>query len=230
MWNFDSKYSIGMIIVIDGPAGSGKSSTAKEVARRCGFRFLDSGAFYRAVTLVYLNHGGQKDLFFDALKSTELDFQYDNDQFRVFVDGEDVTYTIREQRISERVSEVAAMPDARTFVNRLLRDFVKSDNFIADGRDLGTVVFPEAEVKFFLTAGLEERVERRYREMKEQGLPANRPDIFNNLKRRDHLDSTRSEAPLRMADDAIPIDTTSVTFEEQVNMVIERIRNHTKSN
>lgn len=212
-----------MIIVIDGPAGSGKSSTAKAVAKQCGLHYLDSGAFYRAVTLIYLNVGCQKESFFDELEHTDLTIRYEDNVFKVFLNQQEVTRTIREQRVSDKVSEVAAMSHARSFVNTLLRDFVKSGNFIADGRDLGTVVFPDADFKFFLTADLQKRAKRRLLEMQQAGMDADFDDILQNLKERDMKDSTRAEAPLKKADDAISIDTSSVTFDEQVRMIVDRI-------
>lgn len=214
-----------MIVVIDGPAGSGKSSTAKAVAQRCGLHYLDSGAFYRAVTLIYLNSACQRNVFFDALEQADVQVSYNDGVFSVSVDGTDVTRTIREQFVSEKVSEVAAMPKARDFVNNLLRDFVKSGNFIADGRDLGTVVFPDADLKFYLTADIHKRATRRLLEMQQSGLEADLDEIVENLKSRDHLDSTRVVAPLRKADDAIEIDTSSVSFDEQVQRIVNRIRN-----
>lgn len=214
-----------MIVVIDGPAGSGKSSTAKAVAQRCGLHYLDSGAFYRAVTLIYLNNACQRDAFFDALELADVQVSYSDGVFSVAVDGADVTRTIREQFVSEKVSEVAAMPQARDFVNKLLRDFVKSGNFIADGRDLGTVVFPDADLKFYLTADIHKRASRRLLEMRHSGMDADLNEIVENLKSRDYLDSTREVAPLRKADDAIEIDTSSVSFDEQVQRIVDRIRN-----
>lgn len=214
-----------MIVVIDGPAGSGKSSTAKAVAKRCGLHYLDSGAFYRAVTLIYLNNACQRDAFFDALEHANVQVSYSNGVFSVAVNGADVTRTIREQFVSQKVSEVAAMPIAREFVNNLLREFVKSGDFIADGRDLGTVVFPDADHKFYLTADIHKRAARRLLEMQNTGLEADLNEIVENLKSRDHQDSTRDVAPLRKADDAIEIDTSSVSFDEQVQRIVDRIRN-----
>ncbi len=212
-----------MIVVIDGPAGSGKSSTAKAVAQRCGLHYLDSGAFYRAVTLVYLNNQCQREAFFDALEQVDMRVSYHDGHFSVSLNGTDVTRNIREQFVSEKVSEVAAMPKAREFVNKLLRDFVKSGNFIADGRDLGTVVFPDADHKFYLTADIQKRATRRLLEMQQHGMDADIDEIVSNLQSRDHLDSTREVAPLRKADNAIEIDTSSVSFDEQVQQIVDRI-------
>jgi CMP/dCMP kinase len=212
-----------MIVVIDGPAGSGKSSTAKAVAKACGLHYLDSGAFYRAITLIYIENEFKKNTFFESLKQANISFAFENNNFTVVLNGTDVTQQIRESKVSEHVSEVAAIPEAREFVNAYLRDFVKSGNFIADGRDLGTIVFPDARHKFFLVADLEQRAQRRMKEMLEDGQRANFDDVLNNLTQRDKKDTNREEAPLVKADDAIVIDTTSISFDEQVAMIVDRI-------
>lgn len=212
-----------MIVVIDGPSGSGKSSTAKAVAKACGLHYLDSGAFYRAITLIYIENEFKKNTFFESLKQANISFAFENNNFTVVLNGTDVTQQIRESKVSEHVSEVAAIPEAREFVNAYLRDFVKSGNFIADGRDLGTIVFPDARHKFFLVADLEQRAQRRMKEMLEDGQRANFEDVLNNLTQRDKTDTNREEAPLVKADDAIVIDTTSISFDEQVAMIVDRI-------
>lgn len=212
-----------MIIVIDGPAGSGKSSTAKAVAKRAGLHYLDSGAFYRAVTLVFIEHQCNAELFFDSLKTIDLSFRYERGVFRVFLEDSEVTDRIRTAEVSSKVSEVAAMEQARDFVNILLRKFVETGNFIADGRDLGTVVFPNADIKFFLVADLRERAKRRLVEMEQANLEADFDEILENLAHRDTKDSTRTIAPLRQAEDAIKIDTSSLSFDQQVEIIIDRI-------
>jgi cytidylate kinase len=212
-----------MIIVIDGPAGSGKSSTAKAVAKRAELHYLDSGAFYRVVTLVYIEHQCNVELFFDSLKTIDLSFRYERGVFRVFLEGLEVTDRIRTAEVSSKVSEVAAMEQARDFVNVLLRKFVETGNFIADGRDLGTVVFPNADIKFFLVADFHERAKRRLAEMEQSDLEADFDEILENLAHRDKKDSSRTIAPLRQAEDAIKIDTSSLSFDEQVNIIIDRI-------
>lgn len=213
-----------MIVVIDGPAGSGKSSTAKAVAQACGLHYLDSGAFYRAITLIYIRSGLKKDTFFESLNQAKISFVFENSNFTVFLNGENVTHKIREPEVSSHVSEVAAIPEAREFVNSYLREFVESGNFIADGRDLGTVVFPNAQFKFFLIADVDQRAQRRMKEMQENGQIAAFEDVLNNLKERDQKDSNRKEAPLVRAKDAVVIDTTSISFAEQVDFIVNRIR------
>lgn len=212
-----------MIIVIDGPAGSGKSSTARAVASKAGLHYLDSGAFYRAVTLIYLKENSDVGLFFDSLKKIDLSIRFENGVFRVFLDGEEVTDKIRNPEVSGKVSEVASMPEARDFVNKHLREFVKKGKFIADGRDLGTVVFPDADYKFFMVADISERAKRRFNEMRESNLEADFDEIIKNLRDRDQMDSNRAVAPLRKADDAIEIDTSKLEFEDQVKLIIDRI-------
>lgn len=213
-----------MIIVIDGPAGSGKSSTARAIAEQTGIQFLDSGAFYRAITLIYIDVNCDRAAFFDALKTYDVTFQFKNEIFHVFLNGNEVTELLREQRISEMVSEVATINEAREFVNTHLREVVKSGDFIADGRDLGTAVFPDADYKFYFVADIRERARRRFKEMTQAGLDADLNQIIANINERDHKDSSREIAPLRKADDAIEVDTGKMTLEEQVQFVIDQVR------
>lgn len=212
-----------MIVVIDGPAGSGKSSTARAVAHRLQIQFLDSGALYRVATLLYLNANRDYSTFIEQLKKSKISFYFKNQKFNVFLNGEEVTQAIREMKVSEYVSEVAAFPDVRAFVNDLMRNAVKQDVYIADGRDLGTAVFPDAELKFFMIADLETRARRRFEEIEQSGQPASMDEIKLNLSQRDQQDSTREADPLAKADDAILVDTSELTFDEQVTMICEHI-------
>lgn len=213
-----------MIIVIDGPAGSGKSSTARAVAERIGFTFLDSGAFYRALTLLYLQSDTNQTLFFDVMKSCSLHVEYDAGNFRVFLNDLEVTDKIRNKGVSENVSTVAAIPQVRTFVNEHLREFVKTGNYIADGRDLGTAVFPDADYKFYFDAGIKERAQRRLKEMLASGQVTDLSSVEENLRERDSIDSTREVAPLCKAEDAISVDTGKMTLEEQIQFVINTVK------
>jgi len=218
-----------MIIVIDGPAGSGKSSTARAIARKLGIQFLDSGALYRALTYVWIESGKVKmETFFDMLSDITMQTHYKDETFYVEVNSNDITDEIRKQQIAAHVSDVASVPEIRKFVNRYMRDLVKTDLFIADGRDLGTAVFPDAELKFYMDASIEERAQRRYKEMTDKDSSVTLEDVKENLEIRDHQDSTRSADPLVMAEDAILIDTTGKTFEEQTVEIIEIIRNRLK--
>lgn len=218
-----------MIIVIDGPAGSGKSSTARAIARRLGIQFLDSGALYRALTYFWLDSGKVPlEKFFDMLSDILLKTDYRNETFYVEVNGEDITEEIRKQRIAAHVSHIASIPEIRKFVNRYMRDLVKTDLFIADGRDLGTAVFPNAELKFYMDASVDERSRRRHKELAEKDSNITLKEVKENLSKRDHLDSNRSTDPLEMAKDAILIDTTGKTFEEQTTEIIKIIRSRIK--
>jgi CMP/dCMP kinase len=212
-----------MIVVIDGPAGSGKSSTARAVASRTGLNFLDSGAFYRAVTMIYLNCNSDEELFFDVLRTKPLRFEFSNGEFNVYLEGKDVSKDIRKQAITNRVSEVAAISEVRDYVNQELREFVQQADFIADGRDLGTVVFPHADFKFFFVADVRLRAQRRYEEMLACGHDADLQAIYENLLLRDMQDSSRDTAPLRKADDAVEVDTGLYSLEEQIQLVINHI-------
>lgn len=218
-----------MIIVIDGPAGSGKSSTARAIARRLGIQFLDSGALYRALTYVWLDSGKVPlEKFFDMLSDILLKTDYRNETFYVEVNGKDITEEIRKQRIAALVSHIASIPEIRKFVNRYMRDLVKTDLFIADGRDLGTAVFPNAELKFYMDASVDERSRRRHKELAEKDSNITLKEVKENLSKRDHLDSNRSADPLEMAKDAILIDTTGKSFEEQTTEIIKIIRSRIK--
>lgn len=218
-----------MIIVIDGPAGSGKSSTARTIARELGIQFLDSGALYRALTYVWLESGKVKmETFFDMLSDITLKTRYIDEKFYVEVNSNDITDEIRKQYVANHVSEVASVPEIRKFVNRYMRNLVKTDLFIADGRDLGTAVFPNAELKFYMDASIEERSQRRYKEMMDKDSTITLKDVEENLANRDYQDKNRGTDPLEMAEDAILIDTTGLTFEEQTSEIIEIIRNRLK--
>ncbi|MEX0995073.1 MAG: (d)CMP kinase [Balneolaceae bacterium] len=208
-----------MIIVIDGLSGSGKSSTAKAVAEKLGMQYLDSGALYRAVTYIWLEEEADEKLFLEKLFTKDIRFTYQDHQFHVWVDGEEVTGKIRTGRVSDHVSKVASISEVRNYVNDLMRKAVREDSYIADGRDLGSVVFPDADLKFFMKASIDVRARRRHAEMSAGGENISLSEVEKNLNQRDHLDSTREIDPLRKPADAIEIDTSGVTFEEQVSMI-----------
>lgn len=213
-----------MIVVIDGPAGSGKSSTARAIAEQLKIQFLDSGALYRVATLVYLESLDNGASFFDRLKESDISFYFKNKNFHSFLNGEEVSDEIREMKVSNAVSKVASDPMVRSHINKLMRAEVETGVYIADGRDLGTAVFPDAELKFFMVADLHERAKRRLAEMEAQGLDASLEEIKSNLESRDNADSNRASDPLKQADDAILINTSELSFEEQVSQIAERIR------
>lgn len=214
-----------MIIVIDGPAGSGKSSTARAVADRLDIQYLDSGALYRTLTVIYLESGKDEKTFFELLNEKSIAFHYEDNTFHVMIDKEDVTAQIRSMEVSNKVSTVAAMPESRKCVNKLMRRAIRQDVWIAEGRDLGTAVFPDAELKFFMVADIETRVDRRYKEMKSKGAEISREKVRQNVIERDQKDSQRDTDPLKKADDAIEVDTTDMDFEQQVNFICSIITN-----
>jgi CMP/dCMP kinase len=218
-----------MIIVIDGPAGSGKSSSARAIANRLNIQFLDSGALYRAVTWYWVQ--SQKpdfETFFKNLPETELETEYRDQTFFVSVNNKDITAEIRKHNVAKHVSKIASHPKIREFVNNYMRELVKEDVYVADGRDLGTAVFPDAELKFYMEASIKERAMRRFKELQQSDPGVTLQQVKENLEQRDHSDQTRAADPLKKADDAIVIDTTGKTFEEQIEEMIKIIEEQLK--
>lgn len=219
----------GIVVAIDGPAGSGKSSTAKAVARRLGYRHLDSGAFYRAITLAALRAGIDPERW-EALTHAELDGlgvrgRAEGQGYALSIGGEDAGEAIRGAAVNAHVSRMAAVPAVRHWLMAALREAGAGGGLVADGRDIGTVVFPGAELKAFLVADPEERARRRLRE---RGEAAPDPEQVRaeaaRLLGRDAIDSGRAAAPLRQAEDAVVVDTTHLTFEEQVDRIVRLAR------
>lgn len=208
-----------MVIVIDGPAGSGKSSTAKVIAGKLGLIYIDSGAIYRIATMLY-NSSSSEEEFFEIFDRAKIQFDYHEGKTSVFVDGRDVSKEIRTREVDANVSQVATNPRVRNVVNAFLRNYTKNGSFIGDGRDLGTEVFPEADVKIFMVASLKARALRRF---KEQNENATLQEIEDNLAQRDEIDSNRSIAPLKKANDALVVDTSDCSFDEQVEKIIDVI-------
>ena len=215
-----------MIIAIDGPAGSGKSTIAKLVALELGFEYLDTGAMYRMVTLLLVN----KKISLEDIRSIEKELKnmkIDILNNRFFLNNVDVTDEIRTPIVSENVSKVAKIKEIRYKMVELQREISKSKNTILDGRDIGTVVFPNAEIKIYLIADEVERAKRRYSELKNNS-EISFEDVLKNIIERDRIDSTRVESPLKKAEDAIEIDTTGNTIEEvkeKILLVIEEYKN-----
>lgn len=218
-----------MIIVIDGPSGSGKSSTAKAVAQKLGVQYLDSGALYRAVAWMLMKNSISEEEFPEFLSTKEIRFEYKNGNFYVFVDDVDLTKKIRSAEISDNVSYYASNEAIRKFVNSLMRRAVQDRWYIADGRDLGTAVFPDAEVKFFMDAPLNIRAERRLKEQLDAGDEATLAGVKKNLADRDRMDSKRDADPLRQAPDAFVINTGDKTFEQQVQEICSLVKEHCPS-
>ena len=206
-------------IAIDGPAGAGKSSIAKILAKRMGYIYVDTGALYRAVGYFVVSRNistTNPDAVVACLDSVDVQMKYVDGQQRVFTNGEDVTDKIRTAEISMAASNVSAIPKVREFLFDLQQDIAKNNNVVMDGRDIGTVVLPNADVKIFLTASPEERAKRRYKELIEKGQSAVFEEVLADVITRDHNDSTRATAPLKQADDAVLIDTSDLDFEQSV--------------
>jgi cytidylate kinase len=213
-----------MIVVIDGPAGSGKSSTARAVARRVGIEFLDSGAIYRTAAVLFLNADRNEETFIENLTHADISFQYESGVFHTYIDREEVTSRIRSSDVNEVVSEVAAKPEVRDHVNALMHSVITERDFIAEERDLGTVVFPDAALKFFMVADLETRAKRRFKELQDSNGSVTLAEVKQNLAQRDQADANRDTAPLTKADDAIEVDTTDMDFDQQVSFIADRVR------
>lgn len=213
----------GFVVAIDGPAASGKSTTARMAAERLGFLYLDTGAMYRAVTWKALDEGMDPDdaaSLEDLVARIRLDLVADPSGGRVLVDGEDVTERIREPRISREVSRVSRASAVRRAMVAAQRAIGERGAVVVEGRDIGTVVFPGAAVKIYLAASIDERARRRREELRSAGLDQDFEELREEIRRRDELDSGRQDSPLRQAEDAVRIDTTGLTVEEQVERVV----------
>jgi len=217
-----------MIVAIDGPAASGKSTTARKLAEVLKFTHLDTGAMYRAVTLHFLNH--QVDLtdpsqIYYHLNQIQIEFTPDR---RILLNKKDVTEEIRTPQVDQKVSEVSALPEVRERMVELQRNIARDNDVVVEGRDIGTRVFPNADFKFYMVADPQERARRRYRELVQRGINCNLDEILEELKQRDILDSTRKHSPLKQAEDALVIDTTRLTPDEQVEKIVKTINQKTK--
>ncbi len=212
------------IITIDGPAGSGKSTISRLLAKKIGFIYLDTGAMYRAVALEANRREVKSDDGMglgDLCRSLELRFDVDEDPPRLFLDNEDISQAIRQPDIDMAASTVSAVKEVRQAMTDLQRKMAKGVNLVAEGRDMGTVVFPGAEQKYFLTASVKERSERRYKERLGRGETISRESVEEDLKKRDHQDETRELAPLRPAEDATIIDSTGLSVEQVVEKIVD---------
>lgn len=216
-----------LIIAIDGPAGSGKSTTAKLVAERLGYLFLDTGAMYRAVTLKVLR--AQIDLHNEAQIATlaqaaEIVLSQVQNSHRIHLNQEDVTDAIRSPEVTRNVSLVSSLASVRQVLVEKQKQLARDRGIVAEGRDMGTVVFPGADLKIFLVATLAERVQRRKLELERMGLNIDVEQLTKDIQHRDELDSQRAVSPLKKADDAIELDTTQLTIEEQVDFIVRKAR------
>lgn len=214
-----------MIIALDGPAGSGKSSTAKAVARRLGIVHLDTGAMYRAVTLKCLR---ERIAYTDTvalaelMKRTGIRFSGSPPETKVWMDGEEVTTAVRSDEVTRNVSDYCAPLVVRQALVEQQRRIGGEQSCVCEGRDIGTVVFPQADLKFFMTASVRERAERRQKDFVALGVHKSLAELESEIEERDRKDSTRANSPLRKARDAEEVDTTDMTLEEQVNYIVRR--------
>ena len=216
-----------MIVAIDGPAASGKSTSAKLLAKELGFLYLDTGAMYRCVSWAIIKD--EIDLSNDRqllnfLKIFKIDLKNTGNRSSFYVNNKDVTDLIRKSNISQRVSEVSAIPDIRDFMVGIQRNYAKSENCVMEGRDIGTVVFPKAEVKFFIIASDEVRAKRRKLELESLGEKKSLSELIDEIRRRDDFDSNRGHSPLKKAFDAIEIDTTDLSIDEQVKLMLGTVK------
>lgn len=217
------------VVTIDGPAAAGKSTTARGVAQRLGFLYLDTGALYRALALKVIENGvaaDDPDAVERCVAETEIELPGSAGEPCVRLDGADVTQAIRAPAVSEMASRLAAQPAVRRRLGELQRRIAESGPAVAEGRDLGTVVFPEAQVKIFLDADLGTRAGRRHRELQSRGIPASLEQVREDLERRDARDRDRDAAPLRTAEGAVVVDTTGMDPQAQIEAVLAAVRAH----
>ena len=212
-----------MIVAIDGPAASGKSTTAKMVAKKLEMTYLDTGAMYRAVTLALLRSNTDLDDYdsvCQVVDELELDIYDKGSKTIVKLDGEDVSEAIRSMPVTQSVSAVSAMKYVRQTMVEIQRNIGKKTNCVVEGRDIGTVVFPDAEFKIFMVADVNMRAERRFKDIREMGENRSFQEVLADLKKRDEKDSTRAYSPLQKADEAIEIDTSMLSIDQQVRKII----------
>ncbi len=218
-------------IAIDGPAGAGKSSVAKAVASKYGYIYVDTGAMYRALAYKAIDSGisiSDTNAVLDMLSETKLDIAYNQLGQRIILDGADVSDYIRTAAVSMGASDISAIGFVREWLLDMQKSIARNNNCIMDGRDIGTTILPDADVKIFLTASVEERAARRYKELIEKGENVTFESVIEDVKTRDYNDSHRAVSPLKKADDAIEIDTTGMNIEQSVDAIVEVIDRNIK--
>ncbi len=218
-----------IIIAIDGYSSCGKSTLAKQLAAKLGYNYIDSGAMYRAITLYFLRNGvdiSNHNEVLDALANIHLSFVFNESRqlSDIYLNDEDVESYIRDLLVADKVSEVAAVKEVRSFAVAQQKKMGKKKGIVMDGRDIGTVVFPDAELKIFMTADPDIRVMRRYDELVASNPNITLEEVKHNIELRDYIDSNRDESPLRQADDAIVLDNSGLSKEEQLEMVLEWVK------
>ncbi len=218
-------------IAIDGPAGAGKSTLSRKTAENLGFIYVDTGALYRTIGLKFSRAGADTNLDCDIegiLAQTTVDIRFVDGEQRVFLDGVDVSDEIRTPTASMMASAVSAKPPVRAFLLEMQRKLARENNVVMDGRDIGTVVLPNATVKIYLTASAEARAERRYKELIEKGTTVTYKEVYDDMVQRDYNDMNREIAPLKQADDAIVADTTECNLEESLDLLLKIVKDNTK--
>jgi len=215
-----------IIIAIDGPAGSGKSTAAKNLAKKLGFTYLDTGAMYRAITFLALRSGvaDNREKIIEIARNVVLTLKTENGITRVFANDEELTDFIRTPEVNSKVSEVSVIPEVRAEMVKIQKRIGDEGNVVAEGRDVTTVVYPNADIKIFLTASIDERARRRFKEYQSSNATITFEEIKENLEKRDRIDSGREISPLRKADDAIVFDNTGLTPEEDLEFLYNKIQ------
>lgn len=215
---------MGYNVAIDGPAGAGKSTIAKLVAKEKGYVYVDTGAMYRGLAIHFLENGieaEEKEKIAEACKDADVTIRYEDGQQQVYLNGKNITAKLREEAVGNMASKSSAIPEVRAKLLELQRELARKENVIMDGRDIGTCVLPDADVKVFLTASVETRAKRRYDELVEKGVACDLEEIARDIAERDERDSTREIAPLKQAEDAVLVDSSYMTIEEVVAAIVK---------
>ena len=215
---------MGYNVAIDGPAGAGKSTIAKLVAKEKGYVYVDTGAMYRGLAIHFLENGIEAEetgKIVEACKDADVTIRYEDGQQQVYLNGKNITAKLREEAVGNMASKSSAIPEVRAKLLELQWELARKENVIMDGRDIGTCVLPDADVKVFLTASVETRAKRRYDELVEKGVPCDLEEIARDIAERDERDSTREIAPLKQAEDAVLVDSSHMTIEEVVAAIVK---------
>ena len=215
---------MGYNVAIDGPAGAGKSTIAKLVAKEKGYVYVDTGAMYRGLAIHFLENGieaEEKKKIAEACKDADVTIRYEDGQQQVYLNGKNITAKLREEAVGNMASKSSAIPEVRAKLLELQRELARKEDVIMDGRDIGTCVLPDADVKVFLTASVETRAKRRYDELVEKGVACDLEEIARDIAERDERDSTREIAPLKQAEDAVLVDSSYMTIEEVVAAIVK---------
>lgn len=221
--------SENVVIAIDGPAGAGKSTVAKGLAQLLNYVYVDTGAMYRAITFIVLRNNVEDEIdeIIKIANQADIKLRFENGVTRVFVNGEEVTENIRTPEVNGKVSDVSKIPEVREQMVKIQRKLGQNTNIIAEGRDTTTVVFPDATIKVYLTASLDERVKRRHKELIEKGMNLTFEEVKENIMQRDRIDSSREASPLIKADDAVEVDSTNMTIPDEIYKILEMIEKAT---